>query len=311
MNWEELQAGRRRNWEKLKDPEIRRKERLEKAAAEREQRRKAEEEARAKHELAAQFGMAEDSNNPELRKSYFQRREEALAESARRSLADFQRVRKQAVLIVGAVAVLFLLSWAWNQVTFRREGDRRLAEFTRLNGMISEGVPVAEYGSPLAALASWRSALARGDAAAYWNSFSSRRQRDLTEQRDAAVIIAEYQRLFETGSMDAEVGVARAFERPEIVHIPATPSDGSLAIFRALSRELSSEGSTERPVIEYALAVSWDERRARWGYADSRPAPMFSVKWTHESMIRPAKGGAQAVFYDEQGNEVPRSEITP
>ena len=106
MNYEEIEAGRRRNWDKLKPPEVRRAE--EKAKREAELKAAEEEAARLRNESRRPGDPIDEP--PVVRKSFFRRRAERMSAAASADMARYRKMRNRAIVALFCLGLLFAAS---------------------------------------------------------------------------------------------------------------------------------------------------------------------------------------------------------
>lgn len=283
MNWDDLQKGRRRNWEKRRDPEEVRREKRETKHRENEE----------------QDRLAEEGKGPARKRTAFQIRDQRLREEYEGDEQEYRKRLKQAAWLLGGMALLFIASWVWDALSFSRRLDEGQRDLIRYNSMILEGQAVMDYGRPMAALASWRSAWHRRSASDLWRGASSAFQDRMLKTKPRNEWVAEQQRMFDARLFNSEIERSYLFENPEIIHMPKDPyQDLDLAIFRS-SAPHGVEGKGQ-----YILSLVYEEKPREWRFADWREAKHFSVKWRKETQIEEQVGGMNAPIYNDLGDKI-------
>ncbi len=284
MDYDSILKGRRRNWDPLKPDEVREREK----EAERQKKREELEKRARKRGSIGVFSV--------LRQ---RRREHEQAEDMER----FRRALLQGGILIGAF-VLALGSWiGLNSWIEAREHARFQEDFARHQQVLQGGEMVNDLSTPSAAFATWQSAWVREDIPAIISTFSPKYfERQTRGGRSRSDLEVEYRRMRQRGLMQSQVDLAASFGTAEPVRAPSRPwSDQELAIFR--SEALLRPGAGPDGV-RFIVAFSYDERSGQWRFADMREQQYFNVRWERETQIMPARGGARAVRYDEQGNRI-------
>lgn len=298
MNYEEIEAGRRRNWDKLKPPEVRRAE--EKAKREAELKAAEEEAARLRNESRRPGDPIDEP--PVVRKSFFRRRAERMSAAASADMARYRKMRNRAIVALFCLGLLFAASSIIRTLNAAAMRDQQLEEYARYTNMNLMGEPVQIYDSPFGALESWRSAWLRHDAWGIWNSMSPTQQENLSRAKPMNTTVLEYQQRLKSGHLDNYVDQIRQLEYMEVVRLPGQPwRHGELAIFR--TRTPIARPNSQAP-MEWIVAASWSAEIKQWRVAEFREAPFFSIKWTLEGQILPRVGGMRAVRFNRDGSSI-------
>ncbi len=298
MNYEEIEAGRRRNWDKLKPPEQRKAE--EKAKREAEQKAAEEEALRVRNESRKPGDPIEEPSTP--KKGFFRRRTERMDAKHAADVAQYKKLRNRAIAAFIALIVIFSANSIIRRLNAAAAYEAQMEEYARYVNLNMMGEPVQIFDSPFGALESWRSAWMRHDAWGIWNSMSPNQQGNLSRAKPMNVTVLEYQQRLKSGHLDEYVDRIRQFEYMEVVRVPGKPwRDGELAIFRT---KTPIPQANNQPGMDWVVATSWSADMKQWRVADFREAPFFSIKWTVEPQILPRSGGMRAVRFNRDGSSI-------
>lgn len=285
MDYDKIVEGRRRNWDALK-PEERRA--LEKEEARQKRKEEMEEKIKSGKRSAAYERL--------------RRAGEDLESEADRQ--RFRRVLRQSGVLVALFVGVIVTIYAANYILDKRRYKQFVAESSSYNQVLLEGETIDDMSEPVKALATWRSAWMEGDTERIVDTFSTAYMERLTKGKTARQIRGEYQRLKQSGNLDATIAIATAFDSVEAVRLPGKPwTKGELAVFRS---SYIARADEEPPGKRYTIALTWEPDYNEWRFADMREAEFFSVKWERESFIQQKVVGGGAVRYDEEGNELRR-----
>jgi len=298
MNYEELEAGRRRNWDKLKPPAQRKAE--EKAKREAELKAAEEEALRVRNESRKPGDPIEPP--PGAKKGFFRRRQERMDTRRAEDVAKFRQIRNRSIAAIISLVVLFSATTLIRRLNAVAAYEEQMEQYSRYVSLNMMGEPVQVYDSPFGALESWRSAWMRHDAWGVWNSMSPTQQGNLSRAKPMNATVLEYQQRLKSGHLDEYVDRIRQFDYMDVIHVPGKPwRDGELAIFR--TRTPIAQGNNQ-PGMDWIVATVWCADIKQWRVADYREAPFFSIKWRLEPQILPRMGGMRAVRFNRDGSSI-------
>jgi hypothetical protein len=281
MDYDKLVEQRRRNWEALKPDEIRKQEKD-------EQREKAKQEREAKGKKA----------------SFQERRRKAREEQQKKDVALFQRNKRQIMILAGGFVLVFLFVVGAERLLDMRQRRLWKEKIEFYNLTLREGELIDNLKDPVGALATWRSALRKGNMQKLVDLYSPMYLKKASGSGSKAELVNEHQRMYARGSMQSNVEVATFFDMPDLLHIPSKPwRDKDLALFRTQYIQLIGEPP---PGVRYIAAFSWDAKSGEWRFADVREAQFFNVRWDTEEQISRLQYGPNATRYNEEGERVLR-----
>lgn len=256
IDLEEIRKGRRREWDALKDPEVRR------------------EEERARREADPDY---------QKRKTAWQKRHDRV--TYRRGVEEerWRKVKRETALIGGGALALLLLLFAVNAILDYRAQGRQERKIAAIRAQIDAGEPFIGFRDPMEAWASWRSAWLRRDARALYRTYSPRRSGSTDRNHSETHAIERLQGQIDSGDMDTQVLLAKAFHDPEIVRIPrGRPMGGELAVF--LSEPVKLNEAMGQPQ-RYVLALVFEEDFNEWRVEDIRDRDVWNDRWRYYTQI--------------------------
>lgn len=279
MEYDKIVEGRRRNWDGLKPEEELRREKEEERA-----KKKADWEERIKKgEAPASYGKGRELKHREAQEL---------------DLRNYRHVKKQSIILLGGFVLLFLLVFGVERFFAWRTHKNYQEALDKYEIALVAGEEVVDRSSPVAALATWRSAWARGDTNTVVDLYSTRYLRRKSAKGKPDQLKREYATLFRKGSLSSMQELALRFKGASVLMIPRSPyTHGELAVF--LSEPIRR--TKEKKAIVYSAAFAYDRRSKDWKLADIRPEDFFSVAWEIERDIQRMVGGATAVRYDKKG----------
>ncbi len=250
IDFEDIQRGRRRDWDKLKSPEVRREE---------DRQRK------------------EEDQELQERKSTLRKKEDAKAARREQDLVEWERTRKQIVVMLSVLFVAILVyagvKWAVRYAVRESRGER-IAE---LAALVNSGEGFEGYETADEAWATWRTAWMRRDAALLYRVYSPGERRRATGSGSDQRFIRSMQERMDAGLFDKYVAIAAQFDEPEVFLMPLSPSDGDLAVFKMTFVDPRlPRGKNE---MVWVLALSYDGRTKRWGFEDLRSDDSWLDRW--------------------------------